>query len=305
MKILVVLLTLLLPFCLPAQLSMHSRGAAMGDAGIAAAKGNQLLGTNVGKTVFSSYFHQASFSYLPWMRSLFQDTKFIRADYLSTIGETATLGVSINYLDLGNLTTRDDNGASLAIYRNTAFGIGASTGVRLSEHAGIGTTLRFSGARDFTSGPTQRYGVNADLHFYQSFGKFSLGAVLNHLGNAVWQTTEMGLGIAYSDYDDTKEWTIGLDVKKPWKGSLVTTRYSLGGELGLQESFFIRTGVQLEGLLGGNRQWVALGAGYKGFVADQSWSIDLHYQIPFAAKAMIAPLQHAYGLSLNLSLGNY
>jgi hypothetical protein len=305
MKAFLLLLILHFPFCMDAQLSMHSRGAAMGDAGIAAAKDNQSLGYNVGKTVFNQYFHQASLTYLPWMRRLFSDTKFIRADYLSTIGESATLGVAVDYLDMGNLTARDDNGASLAIYRNTAFGLGGSVGVRLSAHTGMGATLRLCGARGFGSGPVQQYGMNGDIHFYQSLGKISLGAVLNHLGNAVWRTTEMGLGLAYSDHDETKEWTIGLDMKKPWKGSFAATRFSLGGELGWQESFFIRAGFQLEGLEGGNRQWMALGAGYKGFVEDQSWSIDLHYQIPFRSKAAIAPLQHAYGLSLNLNLGNF
>ncbi len=305
MKAIFLLLILYFPFCMHAQLSMHSRGAAMGDAGIAAAKGNQVLGYNVAKTLFTQYFHQASVTYLPWMRRLFQDTKFIRADYFNTIGESTTLGVAVDYLDMGNLTTRDDNGASLAIYRNTAFGLAGSVGVRLSGHAGVGGTLRLTGARAFASGPVQQYGVNGDIHFYQSVGKFSLGVVLNHLGNALWQTTEMGMGFSYSDHDETKEWTIGLDLKKPWNGSFAATRYSLGGELGLQEVFFIRSGIQHEGWQGGNRQWVALGAGYKGFVEDQSWSIDLHYQIPFGSKAVMSPLQHAYGLSLNLNLGNF
>ncbi|HCL06730.1 MAG TPA: hypothetical protein DHW64_12560 [Chitinophagaceae bacterium] len=284
---------------------MHSRGAAMGDAGIAAATGNQLLGYNVGKTVFTNYFHQASVTYLPWMRNLFQDTKFIRADYLSTIGESATIGAAINFLDMGNLTTRDDNGASLAIHRNTAFSVGGSVGVRLSANAGIGATLRLVGARGFESGPVQRYGVNGDIQFYQSLGKFSVGAVVNNLGKALWQNSEIGLGFAYGDRDEVKEWMIGFDLRKSFSGSFATMRYSLGGEMGFSESFFIRTGVQLEGMQGGNRKSISLGAGYKGFVEDQSLSIDLHYLIPFGTQAAFAPMQNAYGLSLNLNLGNF
>lgn len=294
-----------IPLISTAQLAMHSRGAAMGDAGIAAASGNQLLGYNVGKTVFTHHFHQASFTYLPWMRHLFQDTKFIRADYLGTIGESTTLGIAIQYLDMGNFTMRDDNGASLAIYRNTAFCIGSSVGVRLSESAGIGATLRLAGARGFESGPINRYGVSGDLQFYQSLGKFSVGAVVNQLGSGLWQSSEMGLGFAYRDRDDAKEWSVGFDMRKAFKVRWADIRYSIGGEVGFQESFFIRSGMQLEGINAGNRKSISIGAGYKGFVEDQSFSIDIHYLIPFGTKAAFAPMQHAYGLSLNLNLGNF
>lgn len=277
----------------------------MGDAGIAAASGNQMIGYNVGKTVFTHHFHQASFTYLPWMRNLFQDTKFIRADYLKTMGESTTLGAGILYLDMGNFTMRDDNGASLAIFRNTAFSVGGSVGLRLSESAGIGANLRLAGARGFESGPVNRYGASGDVQFYQSIGKFSVGVVMNHLGNGLWQQSEMGLGFAYGDLDEAKEWSVGFDLRKPFKGRWADIRYSLGGEFGFQESFFIRSGIQFEGSKAGNRKSISIGAGYKGFVEDQSLSIDIHYLIPFGIKAAFAPMQHAYGLSLNLNLGNF
>ncbi|HCL06762.1 MAG TPA: hypothetical protein DHW64_12745 [Chitinophagaceae bacterium] len=288
-----------------AQLSTHSRGAGMGDAGIAAAVGNQQLAYNMGKTVFTHHFHQVSVSYLPWMRNLFQDTKFIRADYLTTVGGSATLGVAVNYLDLGNLTTRDDNGASLAIYRNTSFNVGGSVGVRLSENTGIGATLKLISARSFVSGPATRYGISGDIHFYQSFDKISFGAVVNNFGNDIWQTGEIGLGFAYSDRDEVKEWSIGFDLRKTFRENLSKMRYSVGAELGFHESFFIRSGLQLEPVVMGNRKHISIGAGYKGFVEDQSWAIDLHYIIPFGNKAAFAPMQHAYGITLNLHLGNF
>lgn len=305
MKKIIASLICIMPIVCTAQITMHSRGAAMGDAGIAAASGNQMLGYNVGKTVFTHHFHQASFTYLPWMRNLFQDTKFIRADYLSTIGESTTLGITIQYLDMGNFTMRDDNGASLAIYRNTAFSVGSSVGVRLSESAGIGATMRLVGASGFESVPINRYGVSGDVQFYQSLGKFSVGAVVNQLGSGFWQSSEMGLGFAYGDRDDAKEWSVGFDMRKTFKGKWADIRYSLGGEVGFQESFFVRTGIQLEGSNVGNRKSISIGAGYKGFVEDQSLSIDIHYLIPIGTKAAFAPMQNAYGLSLNLNLGNF
>jgi len=304
----VLLILLLLPLCGIAQLTTHSRGAGMGDIGIAAASSSQQLGYNVGKTVFTNHLHQASVSYLPYIRVLFNDTKFIRADYLTTMGESTTLGLAINYLDLGNLTTRDNNGASLAIYRNVRYNVSGSIGVRLSESSGIGATLRLLGARQFeTGGSSNRYGVSGDVQYYQSMGKFSVGAVVNHLGSDVWERAEAGIGIAYRDHDasDEKEWTIGMDMRKPLKGSFAATRYTMGGEIGFAESFFIRSGLSLEHRDYGNRKYVSLGAGYKGFVDDQSWGIDLHYQIPFGTQAAIAAMQQAYGLTLYLNIGSF
>ncbi|MBS4065735.1 MAG: PorV/PorQ family protein [Chitinophagaceae bacterium] len=300
------LILLLVPGHIYAQLSTHSRGAAMGDAGIASATGNQQLGYNVGKTVFTNYLHQTSVSYLPWMRHLFQDTKFIRVDYLTTTGESTTLGFAVNYLDFGNLTTRDNYGASLAIYRNVAYNIGGTVGVRLSSSSGIGATLRLLGARSFEAGGAlNRYGVSADLQYYHAIGKFSLGMVVNNLGNDLWQVGETGVGFAYTDQDEMKAWSVALDIRKPLKGSFASSRYSLGAEMGFAESFFLRTGLSLEHQDYGNRKYGSLGAGYKGFVEDQSWGIDLHYIIPFGIKAALAPMQQAYGLTLYLNIGSF
>jgi hypothetical protein len=293
----------LLPFFASAQLSSHSRGLAMGDAGIAVAHGQQELGYNVGKTVFGHHFHQSSVTYLPWMRQLFQDTKFIRADYLAMAGASTAVGLAINYLDLGNLTTRDNDGASLAIYRNVLYNVGGSVGVRLSEHAGIGSTIRFIGARGFDGGgPINHTGVSGDIQFFQSLGNFSVGVVVNQLGSQLWQSSEMGVGFGYNHQDEVNSIMVGMDIRKPFKGAL---KYSLGAELGFEESFFLRSGLSLEQRDHGNRKYFSLGAGYKGFVEDQSWGIDLHYIIPFAYRTVIAPMQNAYGLSLYLNLGNF
>lgn len=302
-----VILFAILPFLCRSQLFTHSRGAGMADAGIAAASGNQQLAYNTGMLVFSHHRHQASFSFLPWMRQFTQDTKFIRADYLTTSGESTAVGFAINYLDMGNLTVRDNYGASLAIYRNTAFKVDASVGVRISEHSGIGSTLHLMGRKSFDAGtgPSNHYGVAGDIQFYQQLGKFSLGAVVNHLGSDSWQASQAGIGLAYQDRDEFNEWTVAADFKKPLKGTIQTLQFSIGGEICFSESLFLRTGLQFERQEVGNRNFLSLGAGYKGFIEDQSCSLDLYYIIPFANQAAFAPLQNAYGITLNLNLGNF
>jgi hypothetical protein len=302
-----IILLALLPFLCHSQFFSHSRGAAMGDAGIASATGNQQLTYNTGKAVFSSYMHQASFTFLPWMRQLNQDTKFIRADYLTTTGENSAIGFAFNYLDMGNLTVRDNYGASLAIYRNTAFTTDATVGLRLGEHSGIGSTLHLIGTKSFdgAAGPSNHYGFSGDIHLYQQVGKFSIGAAVNHLGSEAWQPTFAGFGLGYQDRDEMNEWAIAIDFKKPVKAPLQHAQVSVGGEVGFSECLFFRAGLQLERQSAGNRNFLSLGAGYKGFIEDQSCSIDIHYIVPFAHKTALTPLQNAYGITLNLHIRNF
>jgi hypothetical protein len=55
----------------------------------------------------------------------------------------------------------------------------------------------------------------------------------------------------------------------------------------------------------GNRKFFSLGAGYKGFVSDQSWGFDIHWLVPFGTATVASPFQNAYGITLSLNLGSF
>lgn len=290
----------------------HSRSIAMGGTGIASSVGNQQLNGNLGKSVFTPHFHQASVSYQPWLRSFFTDTKLMRVDYMKTMGSSATIGFALDYLDLGNITLRDNNGADLSIHPNYQFNIGSSVGIRLSDQAGIGVGLHFLSARQFDRGfPSTTNTVAGNLHYYQ-FASLSnpqqqlqWGVVLNHLSASKHEISSIGIGCAYQVQSENSDlWTIGLDMKRMLFLSTAPIQLSLGSEYVFSEQFFIRGGFGWESIRAGGRKMITMGAGYKGFVADQSFSLDVHYLVPIGM-VIVSPLQHSYGLSLGINIGNF
>src|SRR6202008_4602439 len=86
-----------------------SRGLGMGDGGIASSVDNQSLFYNASKSAFTQNFHQVSVSYTPWMAGVSHDTRFINLNYLGNVSNTSAIGVSLNYLNLGRIETRDNN----------------------------------------------------------------------------------------------------------------------------------------------------------------------------------------------------
>lgn len=289
----------------------HSRGWGMGNSGIAAATENQQLGFNAAKTAFAQNFHQASVSYLPWMRSISSDSRLLHADYLGPIGNTSALGFAINYLDLGNVSIRDDNGATLGVYHSNDFNIGTSYALQLGGNASLGVTMKFLGSRYYSTAVQNQYSFCGDVGYYKYFGigdgaKLEFGAVVSNLGPSINLPASGAIGIAYTNHSQSgDQFSFSLDaarlLKDEWKG----IRINAGAEYGFDEQFFLRGGISLENKLKGNRKFFSLGAGYKGFVSDQAYGIDLHYLVPFGVVAAVSPYQNAFGITLSLNIGNF
>jgi hypothetical protein len=295
-----------------------SRGFGMGNTGIASATENQQLWYNASKTAFTQNFHQVSINYSPWLAVINTDSRFIHLNYLSTLSNSSSLGFLLGYLDMGDLTTRDNNGAAIATYHAKAFYIGSTFAIQIADKSSLGLGFNFLGQDAFTNVPKNIYGICGSLSYYQfqNLGdlnkKLEWGIVLNNLGPKIsLQVNEekialpvnLGMGIAYSiiNADNGTQSQFGLDVKR-------TTdhfQYSAGMEFGFAGSFFLRGGVHLESKDNGNRKYFGFGVGYKGFVMDQSWGIDFHYLIPFGAIAAVSPFQYALGFSLKMNLGNF
>ncbi len=318
-----ILLIMLLPMSVLAQpapvintfpsltIGTHARGWGMGNSGIAAATENQQLGYNIAKTAFALNFHQASVTYMPWMRSISNDSRLLHADYLSSIGNTSALGFAISYLDLGNVTIRDDNGATLGLYKSNDFNIGTSYALQLGTNASLGVTMKFLGSRYYSTTVQNQFSFCGDVSYYQFMNvgdgaKIEWGAVVSNLGPSINLPSSGAIGIAYTSHSqDGNQFSFSLDatrlLKDEWKG----LRINAGAEYGFDETFFLRGGIALENKLKGNRKYFSIGAGYKGFISDQSWGLDIHYLVPFGVVAAVSPFQNAFGLTLNLNVGSF
>ncbi len=289
-----------------------SRGMAMGDGGIASTKENQAFSYNIARSAFLQNFHQASVSYMPWLPGIAHDTRFIHADYLASISNTSAFGFAVSYLNMGTMTMRDNNGATIGDYRSSEYHVGTSYALQIGDNASLGVGLRFLGQNLMAGFIKPVYSLCGDIDYYQqiSLGDeskiLSWGATVRNLGPNINLPSTAGAGIAYTQHDDANnQYAFSVDatrlIRDEWSG----LRFSLGAEYGYGEQFFLRGGASLENQFKGNRKFFSLGAGYKGFVSDQSWSLDLHYLIPFGVAGTVSPFQNSYGLTLSLNIGNF
>lgn len=345
-----------------------SRGLAMGDAGVASATGNAQLYYNIARTAFSQNFHKMGAGFTPWLASISNDTRFLYANYLANTGERSAMGFALNYFRLGNLQTRDNNGALIAQSTSSEFSCLTSFGIALSENSSIGVGLRLLSSRPGGSSeaggnatiPKSVLSFSGDVSYYQKiqFGnenqKVEIGASLTNLGpkistgesnSKIFLPTNFGLGVAYTHpiSESAGSFTIALDANKllvptppeldntgaivlgksadrsvlnalfssfgdapgGFKEELQEIRVNAGAEFAYEKTFFLRCGLSLESKTKGNRKFVGLGAGYQGFIDDQSFSLDFHYLVPVGSVSAISPFQNSWGFSIAISIGKF
>jgi hypothetical protein len=236
-----------------------SRGLAMGDCGIASAVENQQLYYNAAKTAFTSNFHQASVSYLPWASAISDDSRFLNANYIGNLSNTSSLGLAVSYLNLGSLYVRDDNGATLATYKASEYHLSASYAIQLAGNSSLGVALRFVGSQPVQAIPINGFapaGKNifsmcADLSYYgfrsigNSGSKLEWGATLSNLGPKVGLSgyeqktslpTNLGIGVSYTQANQgsADQFTVAMDLNK----LLVPTPGGKHPDAGILQSLF-------------------------------------------------------------------
>lgn len=289
-----------------------ARGLSMGDGGISCSKENQQLYYNPAATAFTQNFHQASFSYLPWLTGISADTKFMGVNYLGSITDGSAFGVSLNYLQLGAIDLRDENGATLASYQSREYSIGLCYALQIAAHHSLGVAMKFLGQNQFSTVPTNQYRLCGDLSYYgyaelaNVAKRLQWGVTVSNImpGNQLPQM--IGVGIGYTSFNaNNDQLTVSLDATRLLQGTFSGIRFSTGFEYGFEEQFFLRSGLSIENKNSGNRRFFSFGTGYKGYVSDQSFGLDLFYLVPFGMVSAVSPFQHSWGLTLHLSLGNF
>jgi hypothetical protein len=324
-----ILILLFFPFVVAAQTSapvvtafssLHipgsARGLSMGDAGIASATENQQLYYNAAKTAFTQNFHQASLSYMPWFSGISNDTRFMNANYLANISNSSAMGLAINYLDLGNLAIRDDNGATLSYYHANEYNLVGTYALQLGSKISLGAAFRVIGESLYGAAPKDVFGISGDLGYYQYANvgditrRLEWGVVVSNMGPSVNGTplpANLGIGIGYSSVDASTSdcYTFSFDLNRLLKEDWRALRFTGGAEYGFASQFFLRGGFSYENALKGNRQYASLGVGFKGLIADQSYGLDFYYLIPFGFVGGVSPFEHGFGFTLHLSFGNF
>lgn len=192
------------------QIEPDSRGAGMGNTGVAIADNAAALFWNPAGLAFQKGSNQASITHSNWLANFNVDDLFydyvVGKYYVEGIG---TFGAHLTYLNLGEQLQVGPGGPDEIISRFNSYelALGGSYGFEVSKNLGIGTSLRliYSSLASGVSGPgiaAQKVNpgtsVAVDLSFLYRTDPFSVGGRDARFSFGT-NLSNLGPGIQYTD----------------------------------------------------------------------------------------------------------
>lgn len=235
------------------QITPDSRSGAMGDAGVAISPDANSTFWNPAKLAFVEEDMEFSLSYSPWLRRLVNDMSLAYLCGYKRLSKNQTVGASLRYFTLGNITFTDEVGTNIRDFKPNEFAIDGSFGQKFSDNFSGGIALRYVYS-NLTGGMTvvgadskPGQSVAADVSLFYTKPRMKMGgkdATLNvgmnvsNIGNKMRYTnsdkrdfipTNLKLGYAFLvDLDKFNQIGMTVDFNK----LLVPTppRYSADGD---------------------------------------------------------------------------
>lgn len=220
-------------------ISPDSRAGAMGDAGVASAPDVNSSHWNVAKLAFVEDDFGIGLSYSPWLKQLVPDMYLSYLSGYKKLTKNSTIGGSMRYFSMGNITFTDEVGTLIRDYKPNEFALDASYALKLSERLATGVSLRYinsnlTGGLVVAGASTKAAtAVAFDASVFYRSKKFKLGgkdaylnagANLSNVGNKVNYSTKsepdfiptmLRFGPALQlDLDEYNSVTFLLDVTK-------------------------------------------------------------------------------------------
>ena len=229
-------ITTSLPFM---AITPDSRAGGMGDAGTALSPSSTSIYWNTSVLSFSKQKSEISMSYTPWLRQLTND---ISLSYLAAyykINKTHTIGGSIRYFSLGEITFTDASGNVLRDDKPSEFELTGAYAFRLAKKLSIGINGKF--AYSNLTGGMPIAGVNSkaavvgatDLSFTyyndeakigKTKGVYTFAITFNNIGNKVAYSElskrdfipmNMKIGNAFTaDFNSYNKLTFSIDLQR-------------------------------------------------------------------------------------------
>jgi hypothetical protein len=212
-----------------------ARAAGMGDVGVATSPDANSAYWNAGKLVFVDKGYGGSLSYTPWLGKIINDMKIIYLSGFYKIDREQTVSMALKYFDLGQIEFRDATNNPLGRFNPREWSLDATYSRLLTEHLGLGGTLRYihsnlTGALPGGSDaqPASSVAVDIGVFYTKPFesknATLSLGASITNIGAKVTYTsasatdfipTNLRIGGAYkTDLDGVNSLTFALDFNK-------------------------------------------------------------------------------------------
>lgn len=218
-----------------------SRGAAMGDIGIALSPDANSMHFNASTLAFADKDMSMGVTFTPWLRALGLNDVYLA--YLSgykKLNDLQTVGLSLRYFSLGSIQFTDNDGNLLSQGKPYEFELAGAFARKLTEKFSASLTGKFiysdlaSGQQVPGQGETIEAGVAgaADVGFtYQSPLEFNgmdtdlrVGLALTNIGSKITYTNSVnrdflpanfGLGAAWKfNLDNYNTFTVATDLNK-------------------------------------------------------------------------------------------
>lgn len=229
-------ITTAVPFLL---ISPDARSGALGDAGVALSPDANSIHWNPAKLAFVEDDAAFAFTYSPWLRSLVGDISLSYISGYKRINNLSTIGASLRYFSLGEITHTDQNGTSLGTYKPNEFAFDVAYALKLSDQFSFGMALRYV-TSNLTSGQivegmatkagksvaadVSAYYTSDDIQIGEYDGVFSAGINISNIGAKMSYTetaepdfipTNLKIGQATTiDLDEYNSITILTDINK-------------------------------------------------------------------------------------------
>jgi hypothetical protein len=133
-------ITTAVPFLL---IAPDSRHGALGDAGAASSPDVFSNHWNASKLAFVAQPYAIGISYTPWLKQLVPDINLLYLSGYYRIDKMQTMGASLRYFSLGEITFTDDGGHITGYGNPNELALDFSYSRKLSERFSIGTAFRF------------------------------------------------------------------------------------------------------------------------------------------------------------------
>lgn len=224
------------PFLL---ISPDSRGASMGDLGVATSADANSIHWNPSKLAFIEGDGGISLSAAPWLRQLVPDVWFYYLSGYKRLDKQSTVAMSLRYFTLGEIQFTDQVGTSTGNYEPKEFALDGAYARKLSENLSLGIALRFvfsdlARGQVGGSGTEIKAGIAGagdasmtyknDLEIGGRDYDFSIGGNISNIGNKITYTTEanrdfipvnLRLGTFWkTQIDEFNEIGLGVDFNK-------------------------------------------------------------------------------------------
>jgi hypothetical protein len=190
------------PFLL---ISPDSRGAAMGDLGVATSADANSIHWNPSKLAFIEDDAGLSISAAPWLRQLVPDIWFYYLSGYKKIDKQSTVAASLRYFTLGNIQFTDQLGNPTGTYEPKEFALDGAYARKLSDNLSLGIALRFifsdlargqvgSSGSQIKAGIAGAGDVSITYRNKADVGgtkfDYNIGGNISNIGNKITYTTE-------------------------------------------------------------------------------------------------------------------